>query len=1645
MKNAYSNDSFHQPAFFKEPPYHPFRPETHGMVDNAMGVIAIPCPVEQPGIQPGPYRKGSIGWSQFNDQYMYTEHFKTAFQTITQALEIPGSGTPHFAGKAGSELLRQTQMAYIRRLENREKKTDKKLLCTDVPGKGIRDELYFDRRFAEFAHGIVSGAYDAEIPGREGNAGRMDALQNEVNDGYDVDARGGNAYGGGGGRRGGGGNRYGDDEAEEEGLDPDDEADIAIRALLDEHMDGEDGRYVMDKVQIIVTHMSRPRLDENGDEVPMYDEDGRDIPDAEPEDAGCIVFFLIMDPIFSMGHSISRLIDMCEEHYNNRLGIQSRNKLFTDNNNNDYGRGGGGGRGGAGNVSKLMKMFPWLMEEDHKSNILHSLSKDRYLELASFIRNDPSMLKEHRSEYLARGLDSAGTVRNRNVLHPLNLFTPEWATGVMKYYGVPDQQCDMSVFMQNLDWDIGLGGDGMAIPKWYFDPERSYHYLMKGWVWNRNGHAGLVKQYFPWVEVPEALLKITAMRTEENALTVYDSSVQDNLVSDDYARQVITNGVGKKVPLPMVPYDPNAINKHNAIFVVARENAKLMDSIKLPRNPLSDLDGYNASCKELKKYRRAALMQMQQILVPTAHINASMKEIMKYMSEHVKVVGVYLPMYTMDPNNPDPDMLELDPFANVIIREGQDLKNSRFIAAPTRHWTLIHYGAQDCHSTSNVDMHVSIIYHGLSQSSKSFTAKDATSKVCVPGTVQSILESSTRSWNVHEDYMGVIIFKDELDNIYVDAKAAERDKTGTAERVKSMMTEHEVTYRVLVFVDQANGRQKRVPEDIQSLFHAVMICCTNKTVGRSDEALSSRFLNFVMTRVDCNLYDYMGIKDRIDEDDKTHNDQLVHAWRIKQCLLAISQALIESLVLPEPSMDAFDIIQARVLDYLDSHGVDTKQVRATQMIKRVARIYVILYALICIYDIPGAIHAGKTFELTQLMDAIPYLYCTKQIAIFAITQTGEIYIHPTRSIVLRGAIQCSGFPYQQGVTIEAYFKNDIIKSLPWRVEKAGTPDAKMNFNYITINGKYKEVVCKKISEHCKPKVGASEVDAELRSGTEYYITVKEVKKVSKMQYENLTEYALQNYTLKREEKESRIPIVVRNFHEDQTYIAVEALSHMTEDILLDAVGMIIHDGFRPQAFLLGTHIERPHPDPEKAADTTMHYNSVYRTMEITPKVVAEMAVAKTFSVSDVSYIPAEVSKIIGGVSRHPDRMMEGECYPENRNVRNKAVLDIEEDIDDWAQKRHHYRAGCRGSHLESPARQTTIFANIREALRINERRHDSKSFPDDSPIYQRSLMMKYPQSLVDAYDRATLEAEAARSFARTRKERESYYQKCVTAYKAMPAHIRDRITPPVVPRLSAVADPMNGGGTEAKPYIYVCPEFEDPEMTTMMQDIIANQGKEEEEIIDIASGDGEIVSVPAGRDANGVQGRRVGTTIYQRNPHDKYNRNIDEKINRAALANILKQKNIRREQQELFKMLLSQSGSGSSLSSDHDDEEGDRGQLVPPPLPQNRRGGQKRRHERQVEGLLDAGHAATSDSSNNNNIDEGDTRWASVDGEDILEVDVRDGDVVIGASHDITTTTTAKQKSARGRKKKKQVESASQAFDRNESTRAQLQSFLDDN
>lgn len=600
------------------------------------------------------------------------------------------------------------------------------------------------------------------------------------------------------------------------------------------------------------------------------------------------------------------------------------------------------------------------------------------------------------------------------------------------------------------------------------------------------------------------------------------------------------------------------------------------------------------------------------------------------------------------------------------------------------------------------------------------------------------------------------MFKDELDDIYVNAKAAERDRTGKAERLKSMITDQKATYRVLVFVDTASGRQKRVAEDIESVYHATMICCTNKKVNLGDEAIASRFLNFVISRADCDLFDMLGIKNSLDDQDRQITDDASKMWMVKQSLVAIACALIDGEVLPEPSMDVFDVLNARMLAYLQHQGVNTKEIRGAQMTKRLARVYVILNGLIMLYDRPGAKYENKEFEISQLMDLIPFLYCTKQIALLAITQTSEIYVHPVRMITIKGAFKYCKYPWSPIVSVEDLFKKDSRRVIDWR--RHGEGDGIMiDPNYVRLTGSYRDEILTGVSEATDPHVGANEVDVEFAAMTHQFIRVKPFVKIEKRWIDAVPDYDVNVFVLKREDHEQSLQVVIRNYTDNEVYIATEVLLRYKEDLMIEAFAHCIHDGFRPQEFILGTQLRDQHPlFPQK----THIYTGIFQTLIVDRELIQYYSMGPSFYMPDHAYTTPSVRKMILHSRLDPDHA--DEKYDTRRNKRTKAVEQITQDLDDWGCDKHHYRACVKGLASASIGRQSKVYSTTRQAMM---RKRAASRLGGEA---MRDIMVDYPLSLKEEANRQIRSQKNARDFDAGAAYREEAHKQEMEAHEAMP-------------------------------------------------------------------------------------------------------------------------------------------------------------------------------------------------------------------------------------------------------------------------------------
>ncbi len=537
-------------------------------------------------------------------------------------------------------------------------------------------------------------------------------------------------------------------------------------------------------------------------------------------------------------------------------------------------------------------------------------------------------------------------------------------------------------------------------------------------------------------------------------------------------------------------------------------------------------------------------------------------------------------------------------------------------------------------------------------------------------------------------------------------------------------------------------------------------CCTNKKVGGGDEALASRFLNFTATRHDSvNLYEFLGLKEKIDEVDKRILEDIVKSMHVDQCFQAIMNAMIDGKALPQVSMDVFDLVMSRMLSYMDKHGVDTKEIRCVMMARNLARVYTILNCKatervfffvffskffflffspgkLMLYDVPGAPYAGREFEMDQLIDAVPYMYCTKQIAIFAITQLSEMFVHPIRDVVMRAVLKTAGFPYTEGHSVEDYVKEDVEVNLPWltideknnpvevtgqdgisssliRVPRGGgrdndgdgqdDPSAVMkpqtdyyyDFNYVILRGKYDELKRLIAQNTTGIKAGPEQVDSCIDALTKnVFIEVDPYVRQSTKHFRDERAHNIPFRPIRKGKKE-RIPAIKREFGNGYIAVALEAIGRLDESLLIEAVGSCIYDGFRPQNILLGIHPEELICFPN-GEERIHQYSGLYMTLEMSPENKVIFSTGENFTTPEVTCLNPTLRKMTVGPSRDPDKAVEKKNdyttkIMEGKTKRLKPVHEIGEDLDDWGCKVHHYRTYMMGVPEHSQGLQRNIF------------------------------------------------------------------------------------------------------------------------------------------------------------------------------------------------------------------------------------------------------------------------------------------------------------------------------------------------------------------
>ena len=241
---------------------------------------------------------------------------------------------------------------------------------------------------------------------------------------------------------------------------------------------------------------------------------------------------------------------------------------------------------------------------------------------------------------------------------------------------------------------------------------------------------------------------------------------------------------------------------------------------------------------------------------------------------------------------------------------------------------------------------------------------------------------------------------------------------------------------------------------------------------------------------------------------------------------------------------------------------------------------------------------GAFKELDGSPGIEPFMYCTKQTAIFTFTLMGEMLIDPVTKVILDAVCKFAGLRRKEGDSSEDIFRRDRGNEAPWKRVETPTDELdeqggrKFNIdydlNYFEMVGLPKEIAGH-VAQLTEPKVSAEECVTYMEGLRRKFIRTHKHQLISKSVVDSLDAHGgavnRGNFELKKSSESKIISILHYDYKAKKTYVSVAALERYNVDLLQQAILYCLYDGWRDnQTFLLGLPIEG--------------YTEVFNTMNI---------------------------------------------------------------------------------------------------------------------------------------------------------------------------------------------------------------------------------------------------------------------------------------------------------------------------------------------------------------------------------------------------------------------------------------------------------------
>ena len=635
---------------------------------------------------------------------------------------------------------------------------------------------------------------------------------------------------------------------------------------------------------------------------------------------------------------------------------------------------------------------------------------------------------------------------HKNPGHPKNVCTLDRAQSRLKNAGA-------------VSMDSFLFTNGASVASF---PVRTVRYSPAHVFWDSNKSVGLVSQYFPFAWT-------------ENMVSLSPESMSALKSNDRVDKSQIVSNSSKA--LPYKTYNNLSHLSVDADTVYARVSRTYpTDCYQRYMKKTLDKHAYEAYRVAVRDGTGVCMQKFCATVQLHGNTNdlpvsPAIKAAIEWLKEHQKThetISVKREIY-------DP---ELDIYSNHII--GLVTMYTKLGKVLHPHFLLLMHFLFSTYRKGKDGLTFNILIYGGRGDGKSELTKYLES-IGIRGTFTAIGRTTGAADETDTQIHDEIRMVDEQSAAIMSSKPTGADQ-GAVLKKQMAMTDKKLTLKETTFVPVPGHGKMRASKLVNTAQEYTEVSFTN-IVPDDKNAIMDRYHRSLLVRSDI-PFEEMAFN--VDESQKAIVRELFSTMQF-QTMMIIKAMDTFAIPCRTPFMGIHDGIMARMTDALRTWGVisanDGGLGRYGMRVRHAVYIMAVERAAICTWHIPGAIHYGKKYNHSQLIDCAPFLYVTPKMTLRAVTTlASEIVKVEYNSILQAVASYILNKPYDTTKTpLDYFFEDDLypikkeINPNYDRVLHGQRHKQLADLNYVEINYPLKDVAYM-ISERTKnPHINANEV------------------------------------------------------------------------------------------------------------------------------------------------------------------------------------------------------------------------------------------------------------------------------------------------------------------------------------------------------------------------------------------------------------------------------------------------------------------------------------------------------------------------------------------------------------------------------------------